>query len=104
MVTFNETLPLRGLCLTPTMMLVFELYLAKRAVAGMPSREDLSAWTYCQALALGQVCGCFCVFVCVGGYDRMYQAVNLVDCVSVTTRRPTEVIQCFTCECVTRLP
>ncbi len=64
-VTFNETLCLRGLSLTATMMLVFEVYVAKQPLAGMPSREDLCAWSYVNALMYGEVSVCVCVCVCV---------------------------------------
>ncbi|EFJ52780.1 hypothetical protein VOLCADRAFT_86096 [Volvox carteri f. nagariensis] len=46
-VFFNETLRLIGVPLPPTALLVFEMYVAKQVVAGMPSREDLVAWAFC---------------------------------------------------------
>lgn len=55
MVAFNERLSLAGLTLGATTLVVFELYLAKAGVAGMPSKELLVAWAYSSALARGQV-------------------------------------------------
>ena len=37
------------------MMLVFELYLAKQAVAGLPTRESVVAWGYSSVLSKGEV-------------------------------------------------
>lgn len=44
--TWNDTAVLRGLRVSPTMMLVFEVYLAKVNVAGLPTHEALIAWGY----------------------------------------------------------
>eukprot|EP00955_Chlamydomonas_euryale_P089563 364478-Chlamydomonas_euryale.AAC.12 len=55
--TWNDTLTLRGLRLSPTMMLVFELYNAKPTVAGLPTREAMVAWAYTSLLHKGEVCG-----------------------------------------------
>ena len=41
----------------------------------MPSREDLTAWSFCQALAHGQVCVCG---VCGGGQEGEGGAVMMV--------------------------
>ncbi|GLI63028.1 hypothetical protein VaNZ11_005888, partial [Volvox africanus] len=52
-VHFRESLRLVGVPLPPTAVLVFELYVAKQAVAGMPSREALVAWAFCPLMMLG---------------------------------------------------
>ena len=45
-VTWNDSAVLKGIKVSPTMMLVFEVYLAKLNVADLPSNEALVAWGY----------------------------------------------------------
>ncbi|KAG1676617.1 hypothetical protein FOA52_008746 [Chlamydomonas sp. UWO 241] len=52
---WNDTITLRGLRITPTMMLVFELYNAKPAIAGLPAPESIVAWGYSSLLAKGEL-------------------------------------------------
>jgi hypothetical protein len=46
---------LRGVSLTSTSQLVFQLWMAKPGVAGLPTKEVLVAWTAAPVLQQGQV-------------------------------------------------
>ena len=48
---------MRGLTLSPTALLVFELYVGKQAVAGMPVKEAIVAWAHASVVKHGQVGG-----------------------------------------------
>eukprot|EP00878_Enallax_costatus_P034475 GHUV01038227.1.p1 GENE.GHUV01038227.1~~GHUV01038227.1.p1 ORF type:complete len:320 (+),score=114.50 GHUV01038227.1:447-1406(+) len=52
---FNETLSLKGVRLASSTQLVFELYMAKPGLAGLPTKEVLVAWTVAPLLQNGQV-------------------------------------------------
>jgi len=55
---FHESLSIKGLRLSASIQLVFELYCAKPAVVGLPSKELLVAWAAMPLLQGGQVGGC----------------------------------------------
>lgn len=52
---FNETLSLKGVKLASSTQLVFELYMAKPGLAGLPTKEVLVGWTVAPLLQNGQV-------------------------------------------------
>jgi hypothetical protein len=52
---FHEGLSIKGLRLSASVQLVFELYCAKPSVAGLPSKELLVAWAATPVLQGGQV-------------------------------------------------
>lgn len=54
---FHESLSIKGLRLSASIQLVFELYCAKPSVAGLPTKELLVAWAATPLLQGGQVCG-----------------------------------------------
>lgn len=65
---FHESLSIKGVRLSSSLTLVFELYCAKPSVAGLPTKELLVAWAATPLLQGGQVrCahvpfgGCVCV-------------------------------------------
>jgi hypothetical protein len=66
---FQEAFSIKGLRLSASLQLVFELYCAKPSVAGLPSKELQVAWAATPVLQGGQVgaIGCVCVCVCGGG-------------------------------------
>lgn len=55
MAHFKESLTLKGVKLAPSMQLVFELYMAKPGLAGLPTKEVLVGWTMAPLLQSGQV-------------------------------------------------
>ena len=55
---FHESLNLKGIRLSASLQLVFELYCAKPSVAGLPTKELLVAWAAAPLLQGGQVRGC----------------------------------------------
>ncbi len=52
---WSETVMLRGIKLSASSMLVFELWMAKPGIAGMPTRERLVAWAQAPMLQQGKV-------------------------------------------------
>lgn len=71
---FQESLCIKGVRLSASLHLVFELYCAKPAVAGLPTKELLVAWAATPLMQGGQVCllnGSLCAGgVCVGGKSQ----------------------------------
>lgn len=55
MASFNERLSLKGMKLASSTQLVFELYMAKPGLAGLPTKELLVGWTTVPLLQSGQV-------------------------------------------------
>jgi hypothetical protein len=60
---FNEGLSLKGVSLSGSSSLVFELHMAKPGLAGLPTKEVLVGWAALPVLSNGQVgwrCACGC--------------------------------------------
>ena len=54
---FGESLTLKGLKISATTMVLFEVYMSKPGVAGLPTQEVLVAWAVAPVLVNGQVRG-----------------------------------------------
>jgi hypothetical protein len=52
---FNEGLSLKGVSLSASSTLVFELHMAKPGLAGLPTKDALVGWTALPVLSNGQV-------------------------------------------------